>query len=252
VVNARDAMPDGGQITIETQNVTLDAVYADEHIQVEAGEYVLLAVSDTGQGMDAETMSHVFEPFFTTKEVGKGTGLGLSTVYGIVNQNYGHIQVYSEPGVGATFKIYFPRDAGVTTAPPAEPGNWVQHLPHGTETVLLVEDDAAVRAVTRGILEKSGYTVLEASNGEQALQIIERHTLPLHLLLTDIIMPQMSGRPLVEQVSVLRPDLKVLYMSGYTDDAVVRHGVLAAEMDFLQKPFTALKLAQKVREVLDR
>lgn len=251
VVNARDAMPDSGQITIETQNITLDAGYVSEHVLVEAGEYVLLAVSDTGQGMDGDTMQHVFEPFFTTKEVGKGTGLGLSTVYGIVRQSGGHIQVYSEPGVGATFKIYFPRADGPTTSPTAA-NNGVQALPKGFETILLVEDDAAVRAVTRGILEKSGYAILEASNGEQALQIIERHTLPIHLLLTDLVMPQMSGRPLVEQAMALRPTLKVVYMSGYTDDAVVRHGVLTAQMDFLQKPFTALKLAQKVREVLDR
>lgn len=248
VVNARDAMPTGGQITVETIPVTLDATSANEYFRVEPGEYVMLAVSDTGQGMDVETRHHIFEPFFTTKAVGQGTGLGLSTVYGIVQQSKGHIQVYSEPGQGTVFKIYFPRVEGEAGVPVELPH---QTLPVGSETILLIEDDAAVRSVTRSILEKSGYTVLEALTGEQALQIAERHPQPIDLLITDLVMPQMGGRELAERINLLHPDTPVLYMSGYTDDAVVRHGVLTAEMAFLQKPFTALQLSQKVRETLE-
>ncbi|MBI2678564.1 MAG: PAS domain S-box protein [Candidatus Koribacter versatilis] len=247
-VNARDAMPKGGKLTVETSNVTLDEGYAREHATVKAGNYVMLAVSDTGVGMDAVTRTHVFEPFFTTKEQGKGTGLGLSTVYGIVKQSGGYIWLYSEVGMGTTFKVYLPRvDAAAETLKPAAASD-----PHrGHETVLLVEDEDGVRALIRQVLHRSGYTVLPARDGGEALLQCERHEGRIDLLLTDVVLTQISGTELAQRLLQLRPEMRVLYMSGYTDEAIVQHGVLTAESSFLQKPFTNESLARKVRAVLD-
>jgi PAS domain S-box-containing protein len=248
IVNARDAMPSGGKLTIETANAILSADYALSH-GAPGGPYVMLAVSDTGSGMDAELQNHVFEPFFTTKVPGKGTGLGLATVYGIVKQSDGHIWLYSEVGRGTCFKIYLPRVDKIL-ADPAEPGR-VAPAPKGTETLLLVEDEDQVREIVKAILEQQGYEVLTAANGEEALKIAELQGSKLQLLLTDLVMPQMSGRELAEHLSTTLPNLKVLYMSGYTDDAIVRHGLLDASLSFIQKPFDAATAARKVREVLD-
>jgi PAS domain S-box-containing protein len=249
-VNARDAMPGGGKLTIETSNVELDGAYVRKHPVVRAGPYVMLAVSDTGCGMDKATLSRIFEPFFTTKEPGKGTGLGLSTVYGIVKQSRGHIWVYSEKGEGATFKVYFPRaeEIGevVFESEEASLGMWV-----GTETLLLAEDEDLVRDLVRTILEKNGYKVLEAHNGHEALKICNSHEGPIHLLVTDIVMPQMSGRELATISESIRPGIKVLFMSGYTENAIVHHGVLDPGTAFLQKPFRMESLTRKVREILD-
>jgi CheY-like chemotaxis protein len=260
-VNARDAMPDGGRLTVRTANVELDETAVKRWSDARPGAYVMLEVSDTGAGMDEETRLHLFEPFFTTKEQGKGTGLGLSTVYGTVQQSGGHISVASEPGHGSTFQVYLPRVAAPVVTPPdlrppadsarpAAAGDATLAQGHG-ESILLVEDAQRVRAVVREILEMSGYTVLEARHGVEALEVSNRHAGTIHLLLTDVVMPQMSGRELSQRLATLRPGLKVLYMSGYTDDAIVRHGVLAAGIAFLSKPFTPDALALKVREVLD-
>ncbi len=247
-VNARDAMPTGGKLTIETGNVEHDPAFARGQGAAAVRQFVMLAVTDTGVGMDEATKARIFEPFFTTKAPGKGTGLGLATVYGIVQQSGGFIWVYSEPGHGTTFKIYLPRvDAPAEGAVVAAVGP----VARGTETVLLAEDSAAVRAVARQVLERQGYTVLEAPDGELALQLAQRHSGPIHLLLTDVVMPGMSGRQLADRLALARPDMKVLYASGYTDDSVVRHGVLEEGTPYLQKPFTPESLARKVRDVLD-
>lgn len=248
-VNARDAMPEGGKLTIETSNLEVDREYAASNPAAVQGSYVMVAVSDTGIGMDETTKARVFEPFFTTKDPGKGTGLGLSTVYGIVKQSGGFIWVYSEPGQGTVFKIYLPRvpsDSEIEVGPPES-----QNLPRGWETVLLVEDADGVRTVGRRILERQGYEVLEASNGEMALHLVAAWEGPIHLLLTDVVMPGMGGRRLAEEMIRTLPELKVLYASGYTDDAVVRHGVLESAVAYLQKPYTNETLARKVRQVLD-
>jgi len=248
-VNARDAMPQGGQLTVETNQVYLDKTYTDSHMSIPAGRYVMLAVSDTGTGMDAETRRRVFEPFFTTKEQGKGTGLGLSTVYGIVKQTGGHLWVYSEVGQGTTFKVYLPFADKATTDLP-EVTNTPELL-RGLETVLLVEDEEIVRNLCCEILKESGYQVHVASNGEEACRICAEESGTIELMVTDVVMPRMSGRELAERATALRPDMSVLYISGYTDDSIVRHGVLDEDMAFLQKPFSPDSFSRKVREVLD-
>jgi len=251
VVNARDAMPRGGNLSIETRNVYLDESYAREHVPVVAGDYVMLAISDTGCGMDEETRQHIFEPFFTTKEVGKGTGLGLSMVYGIVRQSGGTIWVYSEAGQGTTFKIYFPR----VSAEVKEYGQASQPFDalRGTETILLVEDADLVRTLTRRVLENAGYRVLEAASAEAAIKLCESiHGDKIGLLLTDVVMPGMNVDDMAKILLAKQPGMPVLYMSGYTDDAIVQRGVLEAGINFLEKPFSPASLALKVREVLDR
>ena len=248
-VNARDAMPQGGHLIIETENVDLDAEYVRRHVGARPGPHVMLAVSDSGVGIPREIQRHIFEPFFTTKEQGKGTGLGLATVYGIVKQSGGYIECDSEPGRGTAFRIYLPRVD--VAAPAVERSARPVEAAGGTETILLVEDEEGVRELARDILRASGYTVIEARNGAEALLLSERHQGPLDLLLTDVVMPRMSGRELAERLAPLRPDLSVLYMSGYTDDAVIRHGVLGAGTAFLQKPFTPGALIARVRETLD-
>ena len=250
-VNARDAMPSGGKLTIETSNVSLDEEYARFHAPLRPGDYVMLTISDTGLGMDAETQSHIFEPFFTTKGL-KGTGLGLSTVYGIIKQSGGYIWVYSEPDKGTTFKIYLPRVAERVESLPqfVAPADSVAAEP-GTETILLVEDEANLRYLARQFLEKQGYRVIEAADGVVAVQIAVAHSGVIHLLLTDVIMPGMNGRELAQRMAEIRPNTKVLYMSGYTENVIGHNGTLDAGVRLLQKPFTLRDLKSKVREVLD-
>ncbi|MDE3155907.1 MAG: PAS domain S-box protein [Acidobacteriota bacterium] len=247
--NARDAMPRGGTLTIETANVNLAADYAATHAEVTPGPHVLMAVHDTGVGMDRETQSRIFEPFFTTKAVGRGTGLGLATVHGIVNQSKGHIWVYSEPGRGTTFKLYFPAVSGSPEPPRlTAPGTAVGH---GHETILLVEDDDALREMSARVLRNLGYTVIEARDGSTALLASKHHAGRIDLLLTDVIMPGLSGPDLAQQLLSERPSLRILYMSGYTDDTVLQHGVREQGLQFLEKPFTPVGLGQRVRSVLD-
>jgi PAS domain S-box-containing protein len=250
-VNARDAMPSGGKLTIETSNVTLDDDYARFHAPLRPGDYVMIAISDTGAGMDSETQQHIFEPFFTTKGT-RGTGLGLSTVYGIVKQSGGYIWVYSEVGKGTTFKIYLPRvaSAGETATQVAAPVEYRKVEP-GTETILLVEDEANLRYLARQYLEKQGYKVIEAADGAVAMQIAVAHEAVIHLLLTDVIMPGMNGRELAQRISEIRPNVKILYMSGYTENVIGHNGMLDAGVRLLQKPFNLRDLKSKVREVLD-
>jgi CheY-like chemotaxis protein len=248
VVNARDAMPTGGKLTMETDNVVLDDAYAQAHLGVKPGPHVMLAVSDTGTGINRETLARIFEPFFTTKESGKGTGLGLSTVFGVVQQSGGSVWVYSEVGKGTTFKVYLPRvDAAVEVAGETVPPTTLR----GSETILLVEDDDQVRVVAGGILRRNGYHVIDARNAGEALLHSEKHPSTIHLLLSDVVMPQMSGPELAKRLASARPGMRVLCMSGYTDDSIVRHGVLEAHIAYLQKPITPEALTTRVREILD-
>jgi CheY-like chemotaxis protein len=277
-VNARDAMPQGGKLTLATQNVVLDAAYVEGHLDATPGPHAMIAVTDTGHGMKPEVLARIFEPFFSTKKLGKGTGLGLATVYGIVRQSGGHMTVESEHQKGSTFRIYLPaagegngsgegagarearrpaEDAGSAPAGAATPaaapaGAAAAPVRTGPETILLVEDDSAVRAVTRRALESSGYRVLEAGGGQEALAACESQPGPIDLLVTDVVMPEMAGRLLAEEMRRRRPGIRVLFISGYTDDAILRHGVQQAEVAFLQKPYTPVALASKVREALER
>jgi two-component system, cell cycle sensor histidine kinase and response regulator CckA len=249
-VNARDAMPEGGKLLIETTNTEMDATFVRRYpYPVKPGPYVMLTVSDTGMGMDAATRARIFEPFFTTKEKGQGTGLGLSMVYGVVKQSDGYIDVYSEPGMGTSFKIYLPR--ADEAAAPQKPQTAMSTALPGHETVLMVEDEGALRTLTSNLLEMCGYVVLAAKNGAEALDISQRHASPIDLLLTDMVMPGISGRVLADQLIQLRPRIKVVYMSGYTGQTVGAHGILDPGSLFLQKPFTRDALARKLREALD-
>ncbi|HYL98430.1 MAG TPA: response regulator [Blastocatellia bacterium] len=247
-VNARDAMPHGGKLSIETANIDIDEEYARRHVEASPGPHVMLAISDTGVGIAKDVKPRIFEPFFTTKAAGKGTGLGLSTVYGIVRQSGGSIEVYSEPGLGTAFKVYLPR---VNETPEALEIKPAAHKLEGTETVLLCEDDDTVRALARNILEGNGYRVLEAANGGAALLICETYDAHIDLLFTDVVMPEMNGPALAERLAKLRPEMKVLYMSGYTSHYVVNHGVLDEDTNLINKPFTLNDLLIKLREVLD-
>jgi two-component system, cell cycle sensor histidine kinase and response regulator CckA len=249
-VNARDAMPRGGRLMIETANVEFDASVSHSPAVVAPGKYVMLAVTDNGIGMDAKTKAHIFEPFFTTKEKGKGTGLGLATVYGVVKQSGGYVWVYSEPGHGTTFKIYLPRIEDEIAVSGRDRGVETRALPRGSEVVLLVEDEAGVRELAREYLEMSGYTVIVAPDGHTALELAGMHSGPIHLLMTDMVMPGIGGRELAERVLAVRPDIKILYMSGYTDQAVVHQGILGSDAPLLQKPFTLAALTTKLREIL--
>jgi CheY-like chemotaxis protein len=249
-VNARDAMPNGGKLTIETANVELDQAYARAHIAVTPGRYVMTSVSDTGVGMTPEIRDRVFEPFFTTKERGKGTGLGLSTVFGIVKQSGGNMWVYSEPGKGTTFKIYLPRvDEPLDKLKERVEG---RDLPRGSETILIVEDEEAVLKLVGMVLRRQGYEVWEASSGEEALKICKEKRNPFHLLLTDVVMPRMSGHQLADHLKEICQYSKVLYMSGYTENDITHHGVIDNGANYWQKPFTVESLVRKVREVLDK
>jgi CheY-like chemotaxis protein len=247
--NARDAMPRGGKLTIETANMLVDQTYERSHAEVKPGHYVMLAVSDTGSGMDEKTKAGIFEPFFTTKEEGKGTGLGLAMVHGFIKQSGGHVLVYSEPGIGSTFKIYLPECQGATLASPPPPPA-IEPAPNGHETVLLVEDEASVRTFARYVLQRDGYTVLEAAEGAAAVELAVAHQGTIHVLVTDVVMPGTDGRRLADRIVALIPGIKVLFLSGYADAAVVRHGILSSELAFLQKPFSPPALLRKVRSLL--
>jgi two-component system cell cycle sensor histidine kinase/response regulator CckA len=248
-VNARDAMPDGGHLTIETANVVLDADDMAKHFEVEPGEYVMLTVSDSGMGMSEAVKARIFEPFFTTKEMGKGTGLGLATVFGIVKQNRGYIWVYSEEGQGTTFKIYLPRvDRADRWLPRSRR---VEPLPRGSETILLVEDEPAVRELAAEMLRGQGYQVLEANDGLEALELVGRLNGTLSLLVTDVIMPRMNGKELAKKMAETDPHVKTLFISGYTDEMIARHGILEAGVEFIEKPFSTASLVYKVRQVLE-
>ena len=250
IINARDAMTSGGMITIETRNVHLAHKTIPLYQDLPGGPYIILAISDTGLGMDEATRHQIFEPFFTTKQPGKGTGLGLATVHGIVNQSGGGIYVYSEPNVGTTFKIYLPVSQG--TSEQMTPLAGGETAVHGSETILLVEDETALRTLMQETLEEIGYTVLAAATGSTALHIAQQHPQPLHLLLTDVVLPEMGGQLLSERITAVHPQTKVLFISGYMDDAILRHGVLMADVNFLPKPFSRSALAAKVRDVLDK
>lgn len=249
-INARDAMPNGGKLSIETANISVNSNLAEYYSEVPAGEYILISVRDNGQGMTEEVKAHLFEPFFTTKNVGKGTGLGLATCYGIIKQQGGYIQVYSEMGQGTTFKVLLPRVETATSPLPATLQNGI--LPSGTETILLVEDEPIVRGLTARILRQQGYTVLEAENGKEALEIAHSQSLlKIDLLLSDVIMPQVGGNPLADQLRAIRPNLKVLFISGYSSNTVIDQCLLE-DGAFLQKPFSPRLLIFKVREILDK
>jgi CheY-like chemotaxis protein len=248
-VNARDAMPNGGVLTLETCNVDIDEAYAREHVEVTPGSYVVIIVSDTGMGMDAETRARLFEPFYTTKERGEGTGLGLAMVHGVVRQSGGHIYVYSEIGTGTTFRLYFPRtDVRPELDAPGTPA--IGPRPRGSETILVVEDDDALRRITVRGISSHGYHVLEANGSDEALSIAKSHP-EIALVVTDVIMPGLSGREVMERLRVLNPTVKAIFTSGYTDDAVARHGVLEKGVHFVQKPFSMSVLLKCVRDVLD-
>jgi nitrogen-specific signal transduction histidine kinase/ActR/RegA family two-component response regulator len=248
-INARDAMPTGGRLTIEISSVEIDETYARQHARVRPGRYAVIAVADTGIGMDADTLAHAFEPFFTTKEQGKGTGLGLSTVYGIAEQAGGHVWVFSEPGVGTTFKVHLPEVSEAAD----DSGEFPSRAPavRGVETILLVEDEDSVRALTREVLEGRGYHVIEAVDGVEALRVAAAFDGQIHLLITDVVMPRMGGGDLSEKLAAMRPGVRVLFMSGYTDDSIIRHGVRERSSAFIQKPFVLDAFAARVREVLD-
>jgi two-component system, cell cycle sensor histidine kinase and response regulator CckA len=248
-VNARDAMPTGGRLTIETANVNVDKSYTDVHADILPGPHVMLSVSDTGTGIPPEIKNRIFEPFFTTKERGKGTGLGLSTIYGIINQCGGSISVYSKSGQGATFNIYLPQVAEASIV--LKKGTNQIKSPRGNETILVVEDDAAAKRLTVEILNMQGYLVLEASNGTEALKIARTYEKNIQLVLTDVVMPQMSGKEMIDRLRILRANIKALFMSGYTNNAIVHHGVLDKGLFYIQKPFTVDGLSKKIREVLD-
>ena len=249
VANARDAMPKGGRLAIETASVRLEDAYIQQHSRVPPGDYILLTVTDSGLGIAPEHLSHIFEPFYTTKEEGKGTGLGLATVYGIVKQNGGFIWVYSEPGLGTTFKIYLPRARQAKLA--LQPSAPLEDCPRGCETLLLAEDEAAVRQSIREFLSLNGYIVLQARNGAEALAIAREYDGPIHLMITDVVMPQMSGAKLAGELASDRPEMKVLFVSGYAEATILRHGAIDVTTRFLQKPFSLKALARKIREVLD-
>jgi CheY-like chemotaxis protein len=248
VVNARDAMPEGGQLTLETRTVEVDEAWAARHVDVRPGRYVMLAVSDSGVGMSRDVQARIFDPFFTTKDEGRGTGLGLATVYGIVKQSGGHVCVSSKLGAGTTFRIYLPRTEAALDAVPARGANALQG---GTETILLVEDEAEVRSLASELLQQMGYTVLEAALPTDAMSIVDQHVGRIDVVLTDVIMPRMSGPKLAAAIAAARPETKILFMSGYAGDAIARHGMLERARHFLEKPFTPATLAAKVREVLD-
>ncbi|MBI3406131.1 MAG: response regulator [Acidobacteria bacterium] len=241
-------MPRGGRLTIETENIRVDGPLAMIHRDMPPGDYVLLAVSDTGSGMDLDTQKRIFEPFFTTKPQGQGTGLGLATVYGIVKQSEGFIWVYSEPDRGSNFKIYLPRAQEVSEA---EAENIHPHTPRGTETILVVEDEEGVRELTSEFLSISGYRVLVARNGAEALQVCRDFDGPIHVMVTDVVMPGLSGRDLAEQAARIRPSMRILFVSGYSDDAIAHQGVIEPNSSFLEKPFTHSALTARIREILD-